>query len=520
MAYTPDHIYMSNPAAVRIWTEKISLPTYPPQAPDRNPMFLERRVYQGSSGKVYPLPFIDRIAEAKTDRQWEAVWIENEYLRVLVLPEIGGRIHAIQDKTTGYELIYRQDVIKPALVGLAGPWVSGGIEFNWPQHHRPATFMPVDFELESAADGSATIWCGDHDPMARMKGMHGICLRPGVALVELKARVSNRTPLVQTFLWWANVATRVHEAYQSFFPPDVYYVADHARRSMSQYPLCQGKYYGVDYARRGREGIPADEVPIQFVPPHCEAASPASRKLPSYLPNDLSFYANIPVPTSYMCMGSQEDFFGGYDYRQDVGLVHIANHFISPGKKQWTWGNHDFGYAWDRNLTEPDERGEYGPYIEIMAGVYTDNQPDFSFLQPGETRAWSQYWYPIHRIGPARHANLDAALSVTRARGVRGERGLRLGISVTQAFPQASLIVETHRDSDVLARFTLDLAPGRPWLGEVALPKGCSEFQLRIRLVAVDDRELLSHQPKTARQRRSASAGNGTSKSTADGQRR
>ena len=259
---------MAHYSTVSVLTESISIPTHLPALPDKNPMFLEKRVYQGSSGKVYPLPFTDRIAEKPVARNWKAIWIENEFLRVLVLPEIGGRIHAIQDKTNGYDLIYNQRVIKPALVGLAGPWISGGIEFNWPQHHRPATFLPVDFKIEEHADGSKTIWCSDHDPMCRMKGMHGICLHPGKGYVELKVRAYNRTPFVQTFLWWANVATRVHEAYQSFFPPDVYYVADHARRSMSEYPLAQGFYYGVNYGERGRKGIPANEVPKQFIPLH------------------------------------------------------------------------------------------------------------------------------------------------------------------------------------------------------------------------------------------------------------
>ena len=165
------------PVTVRI-TEEV-IPTYLPAPPDKNPMFLEKRVYQGSSGKVYPLPFTDRISETKTDRAWKAVWLENEYLRVMVLPEIGGRIHVAQDKTNGYDFIYRQTVIKPALVGLAGPWISGGIEFNWPQHHRPATFLPVEYAVEEHADGSETVWLSDHDPMARMKGMHGVCLHPG-----------------------------------------------------------------------------------------------------------------------------------------------------------------------------------------------------------------------------------------------------------------------------------------------------------------------------------------------------
>jgi hypothetical protein len=134
------NIAMKNHDPVQTRVTEIVLPTYLPAAPDPNPMFLEKRVYQGSSGKVYPLPFTDRIAEKPVARKWKAVWMENEFLRVLVLPELGGRIHVLQDKTNGYDLIYNQRVIKPALVGLAGPWISGGIEFNWPQHHRPATF--------------------------------------------------------------------------------------------------------------------------------------------------------------------------------------------------------------------------------------------------------------------------------------------------------------------------------------------------------------------------------------------
>jgi len=455
-------------------------------------MFLEKRVYQGSSGKVYPLPFTDRIAEKPIDRKWKAIWIENEFIRAMVLPEIGGRIHVLQDKTNGYDVIYNQPVIKPALVGLAGPWISGGIEFNWPQHHRPATFLPVDFEIEEHADGSKTIWCSDHDPMCRMKGMHGVCLHPGKSFLELKVRAYNRTPFVQTFLWWANVATRVHEAYQSFFPADVFYVADHARRSMSEYPLAKGFYYGVNYGERGRKGIPQNKIPSQFVPPHCRSESEISNQksqIPNYAPNDLSFYANIPVPTSYMCMGSKEDFFGGYDYKAQAGIVHIANHHISPGKKQWTWGNHEFGYAWDRNLTDADAHGEFPPYIEIMAGVYSDNQPDFSFLHPGETKTWGQFWYPIQKIGPAKHANLNAAVSLNYTKGE-----LQLGVAVTSNQPRATITISAKGSE--LAQFDCDLSPVLPLVEKIKLPKNVVETDLLIR---VDDRtgcELISYQPK------------------------
>lgn len=484
---------MSRKDTVHTRTESVVIPTYLPAPPDKNPMFIEKRVYQGSSGKVYPLPFTDRIRETPTDRKWKVVWIENRYLRVMILPELGGRIHAMLDKTTGYDLIYNQPVIKPALVGLAGPWISGGIEFNWPQHHRPATFLPVDFEIEEHADGSKTVWCSDHDPMCRMKGMHGICLHPDRAYLELKVRAYNRTQLTQTFLWWANVATRVHEGYQSFFPPDACYVADHAKRAMSEYPKCEGHYYGVDYGKRGRKGVPASEHPTQFIPPHCPGASQISNpkpQIPDYAPNDLSFYANIPVPTSYMCMGSKEDFFGGYDHIAQAGIVHIADHHIAPGKKQWTWGNHAFGYAWDRNLTDPDAQGECPPYIELMAGVFTDNQPDFSFLRPGETKAWSQFWYPIHKIGPARHANLDAAVNLQ----IDG-KGIRIGVSVTKKFPKAVVRLE-RQNGRASSEWEADLAPGRPFIIECRQSrKKWIQTQSTLRVLAKDGSEIISHSP-------------------------
>jgi tetratricopeptide (TPR) repeat protein len=482
-------------STVEVRVEELVIPTYLPAAPDKNPMFLEKRVYQGSSGKVYPLPFTDRIAEKPVDRKWQAIWIENEFIRALVLPEIGGRIHILQDKTNGYDVIYNQSVIKPALVGLAGPWVSGGIEFNWPQHHRPATFLPVDFEIEEHADGSKTIWCSDHDPMCRMKGMHGVCLHPGRSFLELKVRAYNRTPFVQTFLWWANVATRVNEAYQSFFPPDVAYVADHARRSMSEYPHAKGAYYGVNYGERGRKGIPSNEVPAQFVPPHCGHSKLKTQNstLPDYSPDDLSFYANIPVPTSYMCMGSREDFFGGYDYFAQAGILHYANHHISPGKKQWTWGNHEFGYAWDRNLTDADAHGEFPPYIEIMAGVYTDNQPDFSFLQPGETKTWSQYWYPIQKIGPAQHANLEAAIHLRIVKG-----GLQLGVAVTGEQPATTITVFVKGKK--AARFERNLSPAVPFVEKIAHAGKLTATDLRIVVNAQAGHELISYQPQVRAQ--------------------
>ena len=222
---------------VAVWEQPLTLPTYHPHSPSVHPEFLGNRVYQGSSGAVYPMPLYESIAAEPVPHAWRAVHLENDWLRVVVLPELGGRIHIGYDRVRDHDFFHRQDVIKPALVGLAGPWIAGGVEFNWPQHHRPGTYLPTEVEIEHAAveqggDGSVTVWCSDHDPLTRMKGMHGIRLHPERAVIEVLARLHNRTDVTQTFLWWANVAARVDEHYQSFFPSDVRFVADHANRAI------------------------------------------------------------------------------------------------------------------------------------------------------------------------------------------------------------------------------------------------------------------------------------------------
>lgn len=360
---------------VKAWKEKVVIPTYEVGKPEKNPIFLEKRVYQGSSGAVYPYPVIESISDVKTDKEYEAFYLENEYLKVMILPELGGRVQMAYDKIKGRHFIYYNHVIKPALVGLTGPWISGGIEFNWPQHHRPSTYMPVDVTIEEHPDGSMTVWVNEVERMFHQKGMAGFTLRPGHAYLEVKGVVYNRTEVPQTFLWWANPAVAVNDHYQSVFPPDIHAVFDHGKRAVSSFPIATGTYYKMDYSA----GV------------------------------DISNYKNIKVPTSYMAVNSRFNFVGGYENDTQAGMLHVANHHVSPGKKQWTWGNGDFGQAWDRNLTDED-----GPYIELMAGVYTENQPDFTWLQPYEEKSFVQYFLPYRELGVVKNASKDLLLNICK----------------------------------------------------------------------------------------------------------
>lgn len=402
---------------VKAWKETVVLPTYGTGQPEKNPMFLEKRVYQGSSGVVYPNPVIEKILDEKTGRAYKAVFLENEYLKIMLLPELGGRVHMAWDKVRERHFVYYNQVIKPALVGLTGPWISGGIEFNWPQHHRPSTFEAVDCTIRENADGSKTVWMNEVELMFRTKGLVEFTLYPGKAYLEIKGHLYNRTALPQTFLWWANPAVKVNDHYQSVFPPDVHAVFDHGKRDVSDFPIAKGVYYKVDYA-------------------------PGT---------DISRYKNIPVPTSYMAMHSDYDFIGGYEHDTGAGVLHVANHHISPGKKQWTWGNGDFGKAWDRNLTDED-----GPYIEIMTGVFTDNQPDFSWLQPNEEKSFTQYFMPYSNTGMVKNATKEAMVNLEQENGQAV-----IKVYTTARYEAAKVILKSG--GKTVFSTTVDLSPANPF---------------------------------------------------------
>lgn len=428
-----------------------SIPTYELGKSEINPVFFEKRVYQGSSGKVYPVPFIDKVFDTPVDKKYQTATLENEYVRLMMLPEIGGRIFEAQDKANSdYNFFYKQEVIKPALVGLAGPWISGGVEFNWPQHHRPGTYLPTDVFVEEEADGARTLWMSEYDPMYRLKGMHGIRLRPDSALVELRGRLFNRTAITQTFLWWANVAVEVHNQYESFFPPDVHYVADHAVRAMSCFPIPENSYYGVPYHLRPGK-------------------------------NDLRQYENITVPTSYMICDTKYNFFGGYDFKADGGFVHVANRHIAPGKKQWTWGSEEFGKAWDRELTDTG-----GPYFELMAGVYTDNQPDFAYLLPFETKTFSQFWWSYKKLGPVQNANKEVAIRLVPQQG----NEVDLGVASSRRLENLTVIFSA---GDKVERIeSVATSPDQPWTTRKTFETG-DESRLSLAVIDSNNRVLLAY---------------------------
>ncbi len=437
---------------VKIWEEKVVIPTYEIGEPEKNPIFLEKRVYQGSSGVVYPFPVIEKISDEKVDKEWQACYLENDFVKIMILPELGGRVQMAYDKIKQRHFVYYNEVIKPALVGLTGPWISGGIEFNWPQHHRPGTYDPVDFKIEHNEDGSKTIWCSEIERMSRTKGMAGFTLYPDKSYLEIKVRFFNRTSQPQSFLWWANPAVAVNDHYQSVFPPDVHSVFDHGKRDVSNFPIATGTYYKVDYSK----GV------------------------------DISKYKNIPVPTSFMAVKSDYNFVGGYEHDSKGGLLHVANHHVSPGKKQWTWGNGNFGQAWDRNLTDHN-----GPYIELMCGVYTDNQPDFSWIMPYEEKSFRQYFMPYRDLGMVKNASKDAMVNLEFNGEIASIKAFSTGI-----FPNSTVRLSVK--DIIIFEEQFDFNPEVSFSKEVKIDSSIKLTAYLVEVINANGKLLISWSPEKA----------------------
>ncbi len=413
----------------------------------RIPSFYFGGQSQGAEGRIYPYPLYNNLTNEKGEKTYHLVYLENEYVRIAVAPEIGGRLLSAVDKTDQYDFIYHQHVIKPALIGLIGAWISGGIEWNIPHHHRATTFLPVQYRTEKGPDGSWTVWVGELEIRQRMRWAVGYTLRPRSSILECSVRILNRTPVAQSMLCFANVAVSAGPDYQIIFPPSVQLVTYHGKREFTTWPLATTRFFGVDWHGQ-----------------------------------DASFYRNHTSATSMFAWDCREDFFAGYDHGRDAGTLSIADHHVAPGKKFWTWGNGPHGRMWDRILTDND-----GPYVELMVGAYSDNQPDYSWMQPYETRSFVLNWYPFRGIGGVKNANLDAAVNLEVANG-------RARLGFCSPVPREKARVLLTAAGKVLLDVTTAIDPSHPFRREVVLPAGTDEHDVRATLLS-DGRELVSYSP-------------------------
>lgn len=438
-------------AQVKLTEESWVLPTWQVKPGDKNPMFFKGESYQGASKVIYPYALNDVIANAKENHAWKALTLENEYIKLCVTPEIGGKLYYATDKTNNYNFVYKNNVVKPSNIGMSGAWVSGGIEWCVIHHHRASTFLPVDYDLQEHADGSKTIWIGETEPRHRMRWTIGITAYPGKSYYQTEVKINNPTPYTNTFLYWANVAAHTNKDYQVIFPPSVNQVTYHAKNSFANWPVSHEVYSGEDFTA----GV------------------------------DISWWKNAANQNSFFAYDLKEDFMGGYDHGRQTGTVHIGDHNVVKGAKLWEWGSGERGQATEAKLTEND-----GPYVEIMVGAFSDNQPDYSWIRPYEVKTFKQYWYPVKDIQGFKNANLNGAVNLEKREGNQ----VFLGYYSTQKISKAKIILK-KKDLAIFEK-TVEISPEKAFTTSVKIDGAFELTDLFTEMVNLENNEMLvSYQP-------------------------
>ncbi len=407
-------------AQVRVWQGTLTLPMYEEGAPDLNPPF-----DQYANGRFnYPYTLRDNLTDRRTDHAWRAVFLENEYLKCSVLPDLGGHVYTCTDKISGQPMFYANPSIKKAAISYRGAWAAFGIEFNFPVSHNWVSLSPVDFAFGAKDDGSASVTVSNVDRVYGMQWSVELVLRPHSTVLEQRVTLNNRSDVRHRFYWWNNAGVQVWDDSRIQYP--MRFTASHGFREVTPWP------------------VEADGT-------------------------DLSIIKNqTKGPVSSFVYGSREPFMGVWHPHTNTGTAHYADYAQLPAKKIWSWGTDPDGLDWRKTLSDNNSA-----YVEIQAGLFR-NQETYAFLEPRQTIHFSEFWMPVRAIGGISRANLTGVVNLSRKENV-----LLAGLNVNQAVPGATLRIASG-DQTVFQE-KADLVPQHTWTHEVtnADPQRKYRFELR-----------------------------------------
>lgn len=393
--------------SVHAGEETLTIPTYPWGPDDVNPRFEELE-----DTLIYPYAMQDNLSSQKESRDYRALILENEFLKVTCLPELGGRIHSVLDKTTGQEMFDKNEVIKPGLIAMRGAWISGGIEWNTGPHgHTVTAVSPVNADVRENPDGSATLFISNTEKIFRTRWTVQVTLYPGKSFLHESIRIYNPTDGVHPYYFWNCTAFPCLPGTRFIFPMTL--GTDHDGKNFFQWPVNDGK--------------------------------------------DMTWLRNYDRPSSVFAYACENDFFGAYDAGLDRGVVQFADHKSLPGKKAWTWGQSGDGIISQKALTDDGSQ-----YIEVQSGPLL-TQSNYGLLKPHEDVAWEECWYPVHGLGEGfEFANRD--VTVQAKHGGEGKT-LDLAVIATAVFPSARILIfpESAEPEDKPHFLqSIDLTPNTP----------------------------------------------------------
>ncbi len=407
-------------AQVHVWQGTLTLPTYEEAAPDPNPPF-----DQYANGRFdYPYTLRDNLTNQRTDHAWRAVFLENEYLKCSVLPDLGGHIYTCTDKISGQPMFYQNSSIKKAAISYRGAWAAFGVEFNFPVSHNWVSLSPVDFAFGKKDDGSASVVVSNVDRVYGMQWSVELVLRPHSTVLEEKVTLNNRSDVRHRFYWWNNAGVEVWDDSRIQYP--MRFTASHGFREVEPWP------------------IEADGT-------------------------DLSIIKNqTKGPVSLFVHASREPFMGVWHPHTNTGTAHYADYSQLPAKKIWSWGTDPDGLDWRKTLSDNNSA-----YVEIQAGLFR-NQETYAFLEPRQTIRFSEFWMPVREIGGISRANLAGVVHLSR----EGNTFVG-GLNINQAVPRATLRIALGNKT--VFQQKADLLPQRTWTHEIANADPQQKYTFEVR---------------------------------------
>ena len=405
---------------MRVWQGTLTLPTYEEGAPDPNPPF-----DQYANGRFnYPYTLRDTLTNRRTDHAWRAVFLENEYLKCSVLPDLGGHIYTCVDKINGQPMFYANPSIKKADISYRGAWAAFGVEFNFPVSHNWVSLSPVDFGFGKKDDGSGFVLVGNVDRVYGMQWTVEIVMRPGTTVLEQKVTLNNRSDVRHRFYWWNNAGVQAWD--DSIVQYPMRFVASHGFRDVQPWP------------------VDADG-------------------------NDLSVIKNqTKGPVSSFVHGSREPFMAVWHPHTNAGTAHYAEYPQLPAKKIWSWGTDPDGLDWRKTLSDNDSA-----YVEVQAGLFR-NQETYAFLEPRQSIHFSEFWMPVRDIGGISRANLAGVVHLSREHGA-----LIVGLNVNEAVRGGTLRI-LQGEQEILHQ-AADLNPQQTWKHELAKADSHKKYTFELR---------------------------------------
>jgi len=414
-------------AQVKVWQGSLTLPTYEEGKPDPNPPFDTYATTQFN----YPYTLRKSLTGEKKDTAWRAVFLENEYLKCTVLPDIGGHLYTCINKISGQSMFYDNPSIKKAQIGYRGAWAAFGVEFNFPVSHNWVSMSPVDFAFGLKPDGSGSISVGNIDRVYGMQWRVELVLRPGSTLLEERVTLYNRSDVRHRFYWWNNAGIQVWDDSQIQYP--MRFAASHGFTEVRRWPTdADGKDLSVIGDQTG--GV-----------------------------------------VSYFVHGSREPFMGIWNPKTQTGTVHYADYSELPAKKIWSWGADAEGKHWRTALSDNESA-----YVEVQAGLFR-NQETYAFLEPGKTIRFSEYWMPVRGTGGISRANKAGVVHF----GSRGS-DISAALNVNERVVGARLRLLDGEKT--LWSETVDLVPEKTWSHTMG-----AAGKVRLELRDHDGKLLLSH---------------------------